>query len=527
MGQSVQELKAALRQRGIDFSACREKWELQQLLQQAVEREEATAADKAAEPEPHEGENLNRLESEELKRSERFCGGEDHSAEEASVPPASAAPAAAATEDTRSSESSRSKNFSVAALKQKLSALGVDFSACREKGDLIALLEKAEAECPPASALADGGFARHVPSDRLCWVEFVTDGDALCHWDDGADAIVSESALDVVEHLPGPVPHSGSFEEARAHAFRSNLLLVAAVTGKHGDNIAASKPEATQALALASEEIVQLLESNAVFWSGPVASLRGPHVMQLAPKGAPSLCMVLPLAEDAMKVLSCLQCDSKEKALEAFLAALEAQDEHRQAHAARMASDTALLRQAQDDEYMAALAADQEAQRAAAAAAAAQEADADSPLAATAEADEAAIAAAVAEAAESDRKRAQEEEQAERLAKSRKLMADEFLESPSTTTAAEGSARLVLRLPSGGRVARSFSATDTFGKVRRWAECCAWLPEANGQELIIPAEFELSTSYPPRRFSADDEEKSLQELGLAPSAALLLIDTST
>eukprot|EP00971_Amphidinium_carterae_P075204 1486486-Amphidinium_carterae.1 len=46
-----------------------------------------------------------------------------------------------------------------------------------------------------------------------------------------------------------------------------DMLLVAAVTG--GGELTSSKPEATQALSLASEEIAELLQANAIFWRRP------------------------------------------------------------------------------------------------------------------------------------------------------------------------------------------------------------------------------------------------------------------
>lgn len=109
--------------------------------------------------------------------------------------------------------------------------------------------------------------------------------------------------------------------------------------------------------------------------------------------------------------------------------------------------------------------------------------------------------------------------------KQRCALLDEFLLEQTPPECIQR-ARLMLRLPAGQRVQRTFSVEDNFAKVRRWAECCPWLPEGSGRshELCIPAEFDLALAFPMHRFGADEDEMSLKALGLAPSAALLLID---
>lgn len=255
-------------------------------------------------------------------------------------------------------------------------------------------------------------------------------------------------------------------------------------------------------------------------------SLRVPHQQQLAPQGAPVITMVLPLATDAMRVLSTSENMSVESLVQDFVAALDKLEEHRQAATMRLLSSEAFLRQEQDEEYAAALAADQ-----------ATEADAAMEFEIAAvepEAQESAAASCVqsqedtdgtleSAAAEQEKVRLQAEEQ---VAKRRRLLAEEFQLQPNAEQPACDKVRLMLRLPTGERLERCFTAQDTLSKVWRWAECCVLLPEAKGQDLAIPVTFELYTSFPKRKLGGEDEDqKSLKELGLAPSAALLLISS--
>lgn len=419
------------------------------------------------------------------------------------------------------SQADPTQGLSVRELKAALRERGVDFVQCREKSELRDLLrevlEKEQAEKnqeeEEEELLPDGSFAMRRADCRLCWVEFVTDGDALCHWDDGTDAIIPAEDLDLVEAetLPGPPFYTGSFEEARVNAFETGKLLVAVVQEKEGVRLGASKAEGVLSLVLASEEASLLLGENAVVWRGAASSLREQHQMQLVPKGPPSLAMVLPLAADAMRVLSHGAGGSREEVVEGFVAALEALEAHRSQTEARRVSEAALLREEQDAEL-------------------AESLEADRRRSAAAQAEEERKSADVKEEAVEDREAQQRQEQlaaeAERLAKRRKVLSEEFLEKPPVPTGS-GAARLVLRLPSGERVQRSFLAEDTLACVQRWAECCTLLPEAAGRSLHIPEHFELATAFPQRCFGPSDAESTLAELGLAPSAALLLIDKTT
>eukprot|EP00401_Gymnodinium_catenatum_P015487 CAMPEP_0117622098 /NCGR_PEP_ID=MMETSP0784-20121206/87968_1 /TAXON_ID=39447 /ORGANISM="" /LENGTH=481 /DNA_ID=CAMNT_0005426031 /DNA_START=41 /DNA_END=1486 /DNA_ORIENTATION=- len=478
MCQTIREIKAELTSRGVDFSHCFEKAELQQLL---------TAA----------------------KATEKQSAG-------------AAAIVGKAVDVGAGAASDGVSALSVRDLKAELRERGVDFSRCNEKSELQALLRVARAKDDIAATtsemsddaestpFSDGGFALRRQDGRVCWVEFVTDGDALCHWDDGADGVLASDELEPVYEadLPGPSVFNGTFEAARAEAFTSGRLLVALVRMESGRT--SSKGAGVLALALASEEVAPLIEENAVFWRGSSGELRATHLQQLAPQGAPSLAMVLPLAVDAMRVLSHSAQTSKETLVHAFVEALEELEQHRDAAQARLASETALLRQEQDEEFEASLTADRERAAAEAEAACSTAPDVDGDASKPPDASQDL-------GTEDAKKHAREEEQEEweRRAKLRRKLADEFLAEPPPARS-EGSteARLVLRLPTGERVV----------KIYRWAECCSLLPEASGRDLRVPEHFELATSFPRRRLGPDAMDSSLGELGLTPSAALLLVD---
>merc|ERR1712232_920867 len=118
-----------------------------------------------------------------------------------------------------------------------------------------------------------------------------------------------------------------------------------------------------QTLTLASDEVASLLHENTVFWMGSMNELRMPHVQQLAPCGVPSLAIVLPLAADAMKVLSASPGTDAETIVASVVDGIEALEAHREAAEARFVSEEALLRHEQDLEFNAALAADQAAEK--------------------------------------------------------------------------------------------------------------------------------------------------------------------
>lgn len=413
---------------------------------------------------------------------------------------------------------------SVRDLKEALKARGVDFSHCREKQELEQLLEDNSEVLP--DAFPDGGFACHVPSGRHCWVDFVDDGDALCYFGDGSDAVLpaAEVAPVMESDLPGPRAFARSFEDARTEAFRAGRLLI--VDLRVGP-AAGSKAERMQTLAFAMGDAAELVEENAVFWRGDVGSLRPPHLQQLAPKGAPAIATVLPLAADAMRVLANPEPTADALVL-AFIEALETLEAHRDAASARMVSEDAQLRMAQDMEFEQALEADR--------LAAALRASADAANVATegeAGGDrggdscfEGPVGKPQADEGDAVKRPAEDhaiQEEGERIAKVRRKLADEFLSEVSLAKRA-GASRIVLRLPSGERVQRNFGAEEPFSRVLRWAECCALLPEANGRSLQIPERFGLCIAFPRRRLSAEEGDRTLKELELVPSAAILLVD---
>merc|ERR1712093_237233 len=144
---------------------------------------------------------------------------------------------------------------------------------------------------------------------------------------------------------------------------------------------------------------------------------------------------------------------------------------------ARLVSEDALLRHEQDEEYNVALAADQAAEK---------------KRRCTAEVDvgEASRPESFANVDAELHPQPREEAQQEAL---RRQYADEFLSAPAPVGKV---ARLLLRLPTGERLERTFSADAPLSRVYAWATCCALLPEARGQALSVPAQFELATSFP-------------------------------
>jgi len=173
-----------------------------------------------------------------------------------------------------------------------------------------------------------------------------------------------------------------------------------------------------------------------------------------------------------------------------------------------------LLREQQDQEYEEALLADQ-----LAAARRNEEAQDLTETAATpspedlaaAEAEEKERVAKVAAAAEEAAKAAQEEEQRQRRGAEILAEPEPARDSP-TSGGGSATSRLSLRLPSGDRLQRTFRAEQILAEVYEWAHCCRPKPK--------PLHFELCISYPAQ--SLQDKSKSLKELGLVPSAALVL-----
>lgn len=393
--------------------------------------------------------------------------------------------------------------MSVRQLKAELAARDVEISHCRDRSELLTLLRKARTAGPWDS----GSFAMRRVERSFCWVEMVDGRQAYSHFGEGATGIQNVEDLEPVTagEMPCPARFEGSFEAARAQAFlKSKLLVVAVVSGRGKPQ----KDEALQYLALASDEVRSVLSENAIFWRGRPAELKDTQLRQLAPMDTlPSLAIAVTLAADAMTVILAVPgAVTRTQTLESILEGLEAMEVHRQLMQARRQDEDAMLRQAQDQEYADGLARDQAAARAQQA----QQAQPVAPL----------PAVAVSAAAPVGQMRPPQVD--ERLL----AAAEQFLSAAPVVPDGESrdAVRLVLKLPSGERVERTFNAQEPLSRVQQWARCCPWLPEAEGRQLVIPAAFQLAMAFPRRRFTAADCERSLRDLGLAPSAALLLID---
>merc|ERR1712056_18666 len=89
-------------------------------------------------------------------------------------------------------------------------------------------------------------------------------------------------------------------------------------------------------------------------------------------------------------------------------------------------------------------------------------------------AETAAAAAAEQGEAELAKRKQLEQEEAERLAKNRKLLADEFV-AEGVPAPGDSTARLALKLPTGERVERSFASQEKLGKIYKWVEACPLL----------------------------------------------------
>jgi len=476
-GMSIKEMKAALSTKGIDYSSCRERAELESLLAQAIAEAASSTED--------EGD---------------------------------VAPAASSTEDEGdvAPQTDSVATKSIRQLKDELTILGVDFSYCVEKSELQHLLRQELGQDRKRRCRQTRGFAKHRSSGRFCWIEGSGGSECTCFWDDGSSNTIPVSELAPVSQdvLPGPTACEGTFEEARAKAFDERKLLVTAVL----EDARASQAQAFLKLVLASEEVASLLAENAVFWMGSVRTLRMPHSQQLAPTGSPAIAMVLPLARDAMRVLSVMTDYNKDFVVGAFVESLEALEEHLAACDARFVSERAQLRYQQDEEFAASLAADQEAE-------VRHQSEAELVHRAADWSDPGDLEApppghhGSTTGEDDDDVAARLQAGASGASKGLQQLAQEFKAEPAPVGP---TARLSLRLPSGERVERSFSADTRVSRIYAWVSCCSLLPEAGSRALVIPPQFELLTAFPRKQLGIDAREKTLADLGMTPSAALLL-----
>nr|XP_030116380.3 UBX domain-containing protein 1 [Taeniopygia guttata] len=81
--------------------------------------------------------------------------------------------------------------------------------------------------------------------------------------------------------------------------------------------------------------------------------------------------------------------------------------------------------------------------------------------------------------------------------------------------------RIQLRLPDGRALTQSFRAREPLAAVRLFVELQGG-PGGLGGSGGPPEPFSLRTAFPRRLFTEDDMEKPLQELGLVPSAVVIV-----
>lgn len=152
-----------------------------------------------------------------------------------------------------------------------------------------------------------------------------------------------------------------------------------------------------------------------------------------------------------------------------------------------------------------------------------QSTDTDAAIAAAAAADAArkAEAAQAAQAASKAAHAAQIAEMKAALAASRRVAAEKLLDVPAPSG---DRCELVLRLPNGRRVARTFGADEPLTVAYAWAHCSGELAGLQGAEAFdVPRKFTLATTYP-RQVLREEENvgRSLRELGLCPNAVVAL-----
>lgn len=77
-------------------------------------------------------------------------------------------------------------------------------------------------------------------------------------------------------------------------------------------------------------------------------------------------------------------------------------------------------------------------------------------------------------------------------------------------------ARIQFKKPDGDSEVQSFDSAETFGMIRTYVE----------ENVIVASgirEFALATTFPRKEFKAEDDTKTLLELGLAPSSVILIL----
>jgi hypothetical protein len=290
---------------------------------------------------------------------------------------------------------------------------------------------------------------------------------------------------------PHPVFTTGTFRSALAKSRDEGKLLVVYL---HCEASARTAPFCREVLA--HDAVRALIDADFLFWASDIMTMEAHEVSRaLNVREYPSIFIMQGTAgtpEVEAELHGVITVD-------ALIAQLTHHADNRVNLPVGSARD---IRSVQDQEYAEALAID--AKR-----------EVERERAATAEREEIERAAK----AEADKRAAAEEEQARQRSRSvqitedREALAEKFRARapPQAPTV-----RIQLRA-SGGRAQADFSASATLVEVKEWAEACQVM-----HGLEIPNELALVRSYPAE--TLDDYSKTLEALGLAPSAALLVRD---
>ncbi|XP_046398091.1 UBX domain-containing protein 4 [Ischnura elegans] len=105
-----------------------------------------------------------------------------------------------------------------------------------------------------------------------------------------------------------------------------------------------------------------------------------------------------------------------------------------------------------------------------------------------------------------------------KLEEDQRRAAEEQERASQLAAARSNSARIQFRLPDGTSHTHQFDAGATLGDVRSYVKSNVTLPFRN---------FTMSLAFPRREFTADEDVKTLRELELAPSAAVLILPVMT
>lgn len=339
---------------------------------------------------------------------------------------------------------------------------------------------------------------------------------------------------------PAPVFLKDSFGEAvRAALAEERLLLI----WFHQEESPAT--ESLCRRVFQNELVLSMISKTYVLWAGDVARFEPGQLSRLlAITRYPALvvcqplrhnfdvgpyCLEWPLGTFAQPLLKCVPTEDgggldSDQAIAALTATAEdhqdtirAREVESQQRTLRLAEERR-LREEQDQEFQESLLADQfaaaqrETEALAPPSAATETPMANQDLGAVAEA--AACADSEAEAAKRAKAESEQKAEVERQAEEKQRLERRAAILAMAEPAPNGNytAKLSLKLPSGERLQRVFSAQQCLQEVYEWAHCCR--PEAR------PKTFELSMTFPARTLT--DRSASLADLGLAPSAALFL-----